>query len=306
MSRALALHLLWEGFKCKLIDHWDLYSTFGDTLEDAKDQIKFCEGVIERMQQVFAENGIDYDALNHLTLHNYFKTDGFSIHAKTKTLNSFSAFIGYENWKLFQEKVNTREITEDTFSSCSYKPAKEIQKQKAGFRNIPKWVFALFALLLIFSLAFILWKKSQTIQIQKELISQVVRNANEAEFQAYKNIPQIDSAQLKAYFTEDGTAYNSVLGLLLRSKRKKRSLLVPPSSYVLESIEVAEIGKQQGVAYTTEHWIIRWYDSLSQRELLFDTVNQHTYYLVKMDGEWKINVDMYEGKARIPASEVGE
>jgi hypothetical protein len=305
MSREHALTLLWKGFKCHLMDSWHDYAAFGETLDEAKEQIKFCEVVTQHMQVEFTQKSIEFETLNHLTLYNYFKTDGFSLHAKTKTLNTFSALIGHQNWDTFLARVEKQEITDEMYSACSYAPSSDKKIKNEKTRPFPKWMIAAIAILLVMAFFFMLSNKSQSIQHKKEMIKQVVLKANEAEFQAYKNIPRIDSNQLKKYFVEEGTAYNSVLGLLLRSQKRNRKLLIPPSSYVVEKISVEEVNRDVAIANTTEHWIIRWRDLVSNKEILYDTVNQHTYYLKNIDGAWKISVDDYTGKARIPASAVG-
>lgn len=305
MSREHALNLLWKGFKCHLMDSWHDYVSFGETLDDAKEQIKFCEVVTQQMQVDFIQKSINFEALNHLTLYNYFKTDGFSLYAKTKTLNSFSAYIGHQNWETFLEKVEKQEITDEMYSACAYAAPSDTKVENAPGNPFPKWMLATIVILIAMAIFFILRNNNQSIQHKKEMVTQVVLKANETEFQAYKNIPRIDSNQLKKYFAEEGTAYNSVLGLLIRSQKRNRKLLVPPSSYVVEEIKVEEVKREHAIASSTEHWIIRWLDLETNKEILYDTVNHHTYYLKNIEGAWKISVDDYSGKARIPASAVG-
>lgn len=308
MNKEHALNLLWISFQKHLEEDWPIYTTFGQNLEEAQQQIKFCDEVVVQMNAFFKANHIAFDPPNPLTLYNYFKTNGFSINAKTKTLNSFSAFIGYKNWKDFCENIEADQENFDIQKQPSTKSVNNsigekisLDPKSSNTRAWKKYKFLIITLLLLLA-CYGLWQFFSQPD-HENLIAKTLKNANKAEFGAYAKVPEIDSNNLKKYFNVDGTAYNSVLGLLLRSKEKGRKLLIPPSSHVVEEYELESVKDNTAIAYTTEHWIIRWYDSTTQKQILYDTINHHKYYLKNIDGKWKVHIDEYVGRARIPASE---
>jgi hypothetical protein len=294
--------LLWVGFKNHLNESWDLYATFGTNLEEACEQIKFSEAVVQQMVTDFKDQGINFEPLNHLTLYNYFKTDGFSLNAKTKTLNTFSAFIGYQNWSAFREKVEKGEITSQAFPYVHDKAPKPGEGGQPPRMPGSKWLNLFIFMTALALLSYFIWHHFEETKDEKERIEKAIKAANAAEFNAYMKIPAIDSNTLKKHFVESGTAYNTIVSVLLRSQRRNRKLLVPPSSYVVNDIEVTELDVDQAEAESEEHWVIRWYDGITDSEMLFDTINRHIYYLLKEDGKWKVQVDAYSGRSRKPAS----
>ncbi len=303
MARTHAMNLLWIGFKNHLLDSWDNYQSFGNTLEEACAQIKFSEAVVQHMISDFEEKNIHFEPLNHLTLYNYFKTDGFSVNAKTKTLNTFSAFIGHQNWSTFREKVEKREITRETYSSVP-RPEESTNGTHFDLRERrSRWLLpAILMVTLLLLLSFFTWQHFEETKDEKARIAKAIKAASAAEFSAYMKIPAIDTNNLKKYFVESGTAYNSIVSILLRSRKRNRKLLVPPSSYVINDIEITELEEDQAEAESEEHWVIRWYDGSTDSEMFFDTINRHIYYLLKEDGTWKVQVDAYSGRSGQPAS----
>lgn len=302
MTKEHALQLLWRGFKYHLRESWDTYESYGSGLDEANKQIRFSEAVIKQMESDFSEKGIDFEPLNHLTLYNYFKTDGFSTNAKKKTLNTFSAFIGHKNWDTFQKEVLAGIISENSFPEADQPSPDFITPGPAG-RKKGRYRLLLFTLAVTALISSILvWNHLEEQRDEMIKIEKAIKAASAAEFNAYTRLPKIDSNNLKNYYIQSGTAYNTILSVLLRSQKRNRKLMVPPSSYVIDDIEITELEEDQAEAETSEHWIIRWYDGESDSEMLFDTINRHIYYLLKENGRWKVQVDAYSGKSGQPGS----
>ena len=296
------MNLLWIGFKDHLAESWDQYKSFGENLEEACEQIKFSEAVVQNMISDFEEKGISFEPLNHLTLYNYFKTDGFSVNAKTKTLNTFSAFIGHQNWATFSKKVENGEITGDSFSHIPKQVPQSDGIIMSSRNSRTKWLLGILFLFTFAALSYFIWNHLEETKDEKKRIEKAIKAANAAEFNAYMKIPVVDSNSLKKHYVESGTAYNSIVSVLIRSQKRNRKLLVPPSSYVINDIEITELDDDQAEAESEEHWVVRWYDGITDSEMLYDTINRHIYYLLKENGKWKVQVDAYSGRSRKPAS----
>ncbi|WP_373512256.1 hypothetical protein [Persicitalea sp.] len=90
-------------------------------------------------------------------------------------------------------------------------------------------------------------------QFIKELYS-TVREANDAEFAAYRNVPETDLNTLEKYFDPKGSAYGKIKESVLGNVAKKRIICNPgnPSTHELLSISLSEINGDEALVKTRE------------------------------------------------------
>lgn len=123
-----------------------------------------------------------------------------------------------------------------------------------------------------------------------------VRNGLEAEFNAYKNLPIIDTKELEKYFEKNGQAFIRIYNLLIQ--HRKRSWIINnennPSSYELIDIRLVNSEKGKYEIKTIEYFYLRWFDTfINVYVQSYDLKNEQSYFLNNENGVWKIQTNTY-------------
>ncbi len=137
-------------------------------------------------------------------------------------------------------------------------------------------------------------------------IKQLIQNALQAEFNAYKNVPKIDSSSLAKYFDTDGSAFKKILATLETVKSKNHTLQNKnnPSTFELLEVQLKEEIENEIIVTTKEYWYLSWYHPKRKRyDYGYNVVNEQIYILTKTAGTWKIRVNIYNAaQAELPQS----
>ncbi len=199
---------------------------------------------------------------------------GIAPNARLSTLDTIAKFCGYDGHASFLE------------SRPSYtKPLK---------KSYLLWVAA--AVLLLAGVL-VFWKITPTPDIHR-----IIHHANQAQFEAYRALPEVKTDELKKYYTENGSAYKVIVDILERSAAQNRVITEPennPSYYTIHEIKIL---KKNGriVAETQEHWYLRWYCLTTHTFIKkYDETNRQIYILRKVKGVWKIDANDFEGTAEV-------
>ena len=124
-----------------------------------------------------------------------------------------------------------------------------------------------------------------------------VRKANDAEFAAYRNVPEADLSELEKYFDPEGSAYAKIKEAVLGNIAKKRVIHNPgnPSTHELLSISLSEINGDEALVKTREYWYIRWFDTQKKDYLdyVYKETNEQLYVLVWQRGRWRVRSNAY-------------
>lgn len=296
--------LLWDQFFAKIEREWEKYEDYGENFNELADngnQLNFALAVRQDIVKTFQKKHIDVDVVGENTLHRYFQRGGISRNVKDKSLEMLSWYLGYQGWGHFQHihqlkamKPTSRETT------ISNRPSEGAQAPFFLKKRILSPV--LFLTLLVVSLFIFYSLRLEQPVYDDDYFTDLIREANEAEFRAYMALPEIDTAGFDRYFTREGMAKKSILGALYNSSSKNRTLLEPPSSYTILDVEVVQRSDEEVRVETTEKWYLLMCDHAEPRGYLYDTLNNQLYLLKKEDELWKIDVNHYEGQARHPAT----
>jgi len=118
-----------------------------------------------------------------------------------------------------------------------------------------------------------------------------------AEFQAYKDLPNIDTKNLLKYFHEGGPGYKRIFHILNLSLSKNWSINSNhnPSDFDILNIKILTSSETMIELETREYWYLRWH---SRREpnvekLIYDKLNKQYYRIEKKEGQWKISINFY-------------
>lgn len=130
----------------------------------------------------------------------------------------------------------------------------------------------------------------------EEKLADVVRNANDAEFNAYKTLPEIQTGELEKYLDIEGTAYKRILNILVRHSKKKWVINNDrnPSGYKCYKILIKSINKNEAIIKTREYWYLRWY-SLTENKYrkIYNIENEQTWTLAFDGNSWKVSDTYY-------------
>ena len=133
----------------------------------------------------------------------------------------------------------------------------------------------------------------------RDQILSVVKKAMQAEFSAYKSLPDINLDQIDKYFTHEGSARTRIIHLLNRHRQRGWVINNPlnPSTYEILNIKLKRIESNKATVITEEYWYLRWYDvKASEYVFIYNEKNTQTYILEKdKDGNWRVDVNIYKG-----------
>lgn len=136
--------------------------------------------------------------------------------------------------------------------------------------------------------------------VQAEIL-EVVRQGAEAEFGAYRALPQIYLENIDRVFYKDGPARKEILTILYRHAAKEWVISNEdnPSTKSLHSIDLKRYSEKDAIVKTSEYWYLRWYSICSNKYVkVYRETNLQTYLLLKEDGKWKI----YQNERPFPRS----
>lgn len=135
-----------------------------------------------------------------------------------------------------------------------------------------------------------------------EQVLSVVKNAIQAEFNAYKKLPKINLKDLDKYFTKTGSARARIVHLLNRHKVRGWVINNPlnPSTSELLDIKLKKVESNKATVTTEEYWYLRWFDvNTSKYSRIYNEKNIQTYILVdEGKGEWRVDVNIYSGSSK--------
>jgi hypothetical protein len=130
-----------------------------------------------------------------------------------------------------------------------------------------------------------------------DYMERFVKEAGEAEFEAYQRLPEVDMEPLEEMFVADGPAYRDILTQLERLSQKRWVVTEPeynPSTWRLLSVEVVEIEETIAEVETTEYLYLRWWDQLRERYVQpRRETTDHIYILKRTDEGWCILDDIF-------------
>lgn len=133
-------------------------------------------------------------------------------------------------------------------------------------------------------------------QSENEIL-QLLIDANQAEFNAYKLLPKINSKELALYFHEESPAFKRILHILQLNVKRNWIISEPsnPSYQRVLSLEVVSKTENKIEIRTRENWYLRWFDVNNENyPFIYDELNHQFYQLLKKNGAWKIELNHYE------------
>ncbi|MEL6864868.1 MAG: hypothetical protein AAFP19_10625 [Bacteroidota bacterium] len=293
------VELLWQQLIQKINSEWlGKYARFGTALTQVSSPINFAKALHQDMQEELYRRGIKVTVVNSLTIHHYFKQGGFSNRAKTGTLDLFCQYLGYERWSDFV--VKNRELALHLPSKRLHHPDLILVPKHRDKAPPPRWTWLL---LLLFAMGVCVYSVQcythSFSQTEKDFFRMRLEAANQLEFDLYQSVPNIaDTVQLNQYFTKTGSARRGVLVNLFRAIRSSRELRMPGSGYeILDFHYLSKTGREVRIK-TKEKWYILWYNPNTDKDVrLYDEVNEQEYIFIREENKWKIQTNIYEGKA---------
>lgn len=168
-------------------------------------------------------------------------------------------------------------------------------------RPTPIKLILVITAIIIFTVNFINWRYNDTSnqnELTENKIKALINQANQSEFNLYKNLPRVDTSLLKKHFIMDSPAYKQILKYAHSEKIKGRILCKQSSTFSLNSIKVMMEDSIIQVS-TNETWSLEWYHPKEKDFIVkYDTTNTHTYWLERDNKTWKIKADIYNGKSK--------
>lgn len=123
-------------------------------------------------------------------------------------------------------------------------------------------------------------------------LERVVADAVDAEFDAYRCLPESNTSRLKELFCEDGPGLEYILNILERHAQRGWVLTNHhnPSTKRLIRMDVKEIGNISALVNSVEYWHLRWWSTRDDKYVYtYRETNRQSYVLCCMDGVWKIH-----------------
>jgi hypothetical protein len=122
-------------------------------------------------------------------------------------------------------------------------------------------------------------------------LEKVIQEANDAEFRAYRRLPEIDEAELLRCFDPAGPACLEIGDRLARLKGRGWVLTNPrnPSTWRLMKVSIGELTADEAQVRTVEYWYLRWWDSQAGKYTYpYRETNRQTYVLRRTGEEWTV------------------
>jgi hypothetical protein len=124
-----------------------------------------------------------------------------------------------------------------------------------------------------------------------EHLERVVTEAIDAEFFAYKALPDVQTGELDKWFCADGPAYLEIANVLNRHRARGWTISNPlnPSTKRLIAIKVKRMDRAEATVSTVEYWYLRWW-SEAKRSYVYSyrETNRQVYVLRSESGTWRV------------------
>ncbi len=202
----------------------------------------------------------------------------------TQTLNIVAKYLDYEHF--------------DAFSAFQIKQLAD-GKQPRNTKNNIKIAKIGASILLISALGYSLLIKPYT---EKQKILKVITEANQAQFMSFGQLPIIDTLKIEKYYSKKGNAWPAILTSLITRNADSLTISQPkinPSYYKLFEARVISINAEKAIVETDEYWFLKWYKTDSKTFVSsYDVKNTQLYELEKINDNWIILNNFFEGKAK--------
>ncbi|NUO01688.1 MAG: hypothetical protein HUU01_13870 [Saprospiraceae bacterium] len=290
---------LWRQFTGKIEKEWDekYKRRFGEFngFDQINQPFNFAITIHTDMKRLFAEKKIDHiEALSEDTLNQAFQKNGLTENTKYKSLDAYACYVGYKNWEDFRHR------NEDTIARLLNEKETALdgqgKVQRPGFSI--KAILKKTAIIPILMLSCLAYYQGCYRATHSREIKRLILEANQAEFNAYKSIPVIDTAFLDRFYTMNSPNREEIKHVLYNNSRLNRSLKTPPSTHQVVEVHIEKIWLNSARVKTREKWHLLWQDTSQTPKVKADTVNYQDYYLVWDSEQWKIKTNIYEIRKR--------
>jgi len=313
MEKKYYVYELWQQFVDKLISEWKekyekKHGPF-TAINEVENTYNFASDVRKNIQKNFILRNIPTEVVNATTLNHAFQKNALTANTKTKSLDMYCQYIGYEDWDVFcqqnEERIKEKILNQESVIPVSTDPSDRLNEAMAGGVThskkpiLSRKVRLIPAIILLFLLAFIFFKfKSRSQEVA--LITSLIQSANQAEFNIYMNVPEIDSTELDLYYTENSVSRASILGGAIKRARCRTRLRTKQSAFNILETEVINVKNNEAKVKTKEKWNLIWYSEVTNKDsIYYDHLNSQEYFLIKKNGRWKIQVNEYKGNAEM-------
>ena len=134
-----------------------------------------------------------------------------------------------------------------------------------------------------------------------ENIDAFLSKALQAEFDAYLNLPKIETERLLKYFLESGPAYRRIYHVLNLHVSKSWTISTDhnPSYFEVLHQEISSQSEDIIELKTREYWYLRWHETRRPERdaLIYDKLNEQYYRIEKKEGVWRISINFYGGNS---------
>ncbi len=128
------------------------------------------------------------------------------------------------------------------------------------------------------------------------MLVDIVTKANQAEFEAYRKLPKIETAELLKYRTESGSGYLRIYNVLVQHSKKGWTIGNEgnPSGFTQQKVWIESMSNDKAVVKSQEYWYLRWFEIPTQLyRYIYNEENEQTKTLELIDGEWKVSSVFY-------------
>ncbi len=289
---------LWNAFINRLINDWDVkYQDFG-TIDNIKQQTKFCKKLSKDIHEVLQIDQNKQTIITWNTLNIYLNQNGFGNNPKKRTIDIIKRYLGDNiNTNSSLIKYNSKDVTISKVHSSI--PLKNIFKRKIFYV-----LSSCFLLLLLLSFSLYNSQNSLSkaaIRMEKEKIITLIDRANALEFDLYASVPDIsDTIQLNKYYIPESVNKREIIRIVKKNKATGKILDVDHSSRLLnkQAFTFNKLSTTHAEVITIESWNLRWLNGLNkEKHAEYKVVNEQHYTLQKHDSKWLIVKNEYEGQA---------
>lgn len=133
-------------------------------------------------------------------------------------------------------------------------------------------------------------------------IIEMLKKALQAEFTAYKSLPQINVDILSPCFIAESSAYMRIISVINRLHLRNWTIsnALNPSTFELLDISVKQLSPTEAEVITREYWYLRWYPCEGgETTYIYNETNEQIYRLHKEGDVWKIWVNAYPPPKRV-------
>jgi hypothetical protein len=128
-------------------------------------------------------------------------------------------------------------------------------------------------------------------QSLEKVLDAVVGNAANAEFEAYRALPEIKTDELKKYLITTGTAYKRIYNILVQHSKKKWVINNEnnPSGHTTYNRWIERVNSKEAIIKSSEYYYLRWFElPTSEYVHIYNEENVQTWTLYFEEGTWKV------------------